>query len=621
LYLIKKENNMKNIKPIILAFISSIAIWSSYTILDNLKNFKFYTLYNSNLLLLSIICILFIYLFIKNKDTSITKPKIIASIIFSLFMIIGEVCNTYGDISIAFNFYLNLIYTIIKFIGYFSIFKIMFIYIDKVIPRISKKPLNAKKNVFKWYIDKLTKYPFRTSLCTLLILFGIFIIAYYPLVLSPDPRDQIYMYLGVPTEHNEWVIQRDPNVFITNHHPFLQTYLIGWSLSFGRLLGSDNFGLFIYTLFQTIIYACVLAYSIKFLKDHGISNRWYFIVLLIYLLVPMYAFFTVSAVKDTLYTAFTMLFVLALFDFVENYLNKKISNKYCIYIFFIMLLMCLFRNNGIYVCLLTLPILFFMSKQNRIKILALIILLFGGMQITNKVIIPALGISDGSIREALSIPFQQTARLAKYNETIIEESDKEIIDKILVYDTLAERYNPNLSDPVKNKFNRDTTKEDLINYFKVWFKYLLKDPLCYINATLDNTFGFIYPNAHRWYLYYDYWDDLVDPNIVDYHFYDGTWWLRTIFTNYGETFPFLPIVGLLSNIGFSTWMVIILTVYLMTKKNKSYILVLVPLYLSILICIAGPANAYFRYTMPYMFVLPAITCLMINKIKEAKDGK
>ena len=612
---------MKNIKSIILALLSSIAIWSNYTILDNLRNFKFYTLYNSNMLLLGLLLIIFIYLFIKNKDIKISKPKIVVSVILSLFMIIGEVCNTYGDISIAFNFYLNLIYTIIKFIGYFSLFKTMFIYLDKVIPKLDNNPLKPKKSIFKWYINKLTKYPFRTSFVTLMILFGIYMIAFYPLVLSPDPRDQIYMFLGVATEHNEWVIQRDPSVFITNHHPILQTYLIGGCLTFGRHILNDNFGLFIYTVIQSLIYGSILAYSIKFMAKHKVSNKYYFIVLLMYILVPMYAFFTVSAVKDTLYTGFMMLFILALFDIVENYLDKKISIKYLIYIFFVMLLMCLFRNNGIYICILTLPVLMFMTKVNRLKILALIVLIFGSMQITNKVVIPALGVSDGSIREALSIPFQQTARLVKYNESIIDEHDKEIIDTVLVYDTLAERYDPNLSDPVKNKFNPYATKEDLMNYFKVWFKYLLKDPLCYINATLDNTFGYIYPNAHRWYLYYDYWNDLVNPEIVDYHFNNSTWWLRVPLTNYGETFPFIPLVGLLSNIGASCYMVIILTAYLWNRKNKKYMVVLLPMYLSILICIAGPANTYFRYVMPYMFVLPSVTCLLIGKIKEGNNEK
>ena len=612
---------MKHLKQVILALISSIAIWSNYTILEDLRNFKFYTLYNSNMLLLALICVLFIFLYIKNKDVRVSKPKVIASILYSIFMIIGEVCSTSGDISIAFNFYLNLIYTIIKFIGYFNAFKLMFVYLDKVIGKLDNNPLKPKKSIFKWYIDKLTKYPFRTSLCTLLIVFGLFMIAYYPMVLSPDPRNQLYMYLGVRTDITDSVILRNPNIFITNHHPILQTYLMGWSLSLGRALGSDNFGLFIYTLFQTIIYACILAYTIKFLKDHKASNKWYFAVLLLYILVPMYSFYTVSAVKDTLYTGFTILFVLWLYDIVENYMNKKISIKSLVYVFFVMLLMCLFRNNGIYLCVLTLPVLLIMNKANRLKIFILLIAIVGSMQINNKVIIPALGVSDGSVREALSIPFQQTARLVKYNESIITNEDKQVIDKVLEYDTLAERYESHLSDNVKNKYNKDTSKEDLLNYFKVWFKYLLKDPICYINATLDNTYGYVYPNEHKWYLYYDYWDDLVDPNVMDYHFNDSTGWLRSITTKYGETFPFIPLIGLLSNIGASAWMVIILTSYLVTKKNKKYILVLLPLYVSILVCIAGPCNTYFRYTMPYMFALPVITTLMINKIKEDKDEK
>jgi hypothetical protein len=133
----------------------------------------------------------------------------------------------------------------------------------------------------------------------------------------------------------------------------------------------------------------------------------------------------------------------------------------------------------------------------------------------------------------------------------------------------------------------------------------------FVNKGLKDVFNECFPIT-------DYSGKLV-LDFVDYHFNDGTWWLRMIFTNYGETFPFIPLVGLLSNIGASCWMVIILNSYLFTKKNKKYILVLIPLYLSILICIAGPANAYFRYVMPYMFVLPILTCLLINKIKESNN--
>ena len=47
----------------------------------------------------------------------------------------------------------------------------------------------------------------------------------------------------------------------------------------------------------------------------------------------------------------------------------------------------------------------------------------------NKVLVPYLGIADASIREVLSVPFQQTARLAKYHDEGITKKDKKVIDK------------------------------------------------------------------------------------------------------------------------------------------------------------------------------------------------
>ena len=48
------------------------------------------------------------------------------------------------------------------------------------------------------------------------------------------------------------------------------------------------------------------------------------------------------------------------------------------------------------------------------------------------------------------------------------------IDKILDYENLANDYNEDLADPVKNKYNKDAKTEDLIAYFGVWFKGLFK---------------------------------------------------------------------------------------------------------------------------------------------------
>lgn len=76
--------------------------------------------------------------------------------------------------------------------------------------------------------------------------------------------------------------------------------------------------------------------------------------------------------------------------------------------------------------------------------------------------LPSLKITGGSVRESLSVPFQQTARYVRdYGDEVTEEV-KEAIDSILRYDLLASKYNPNLSDPVKKLFNENS--ESRISY-------------------------------------------------------------------------------------------------------------------------------------------------------------
>lgn len=61
------------------------------------------------------------------------------------------------------------------------------------------------------------------------------------------------------------------------------------------------------------------------------------------------------------------------------------------------------------------------------------------------------GLSCGkdSPKEMFSLPFQQTARYVKEYGDEISEEEREIIAKVLDYDSLAEIYEPMTADPVK----------------------------------------------------------------------------------------------------------------------------------------------------------------------------
>ena len=159
--------------------------------------------------------------------------------------------------------------------------------------------------------------------------------------------------------------------------------------------------------------------------------------------------------------------------------------KKTISLIIILIFVTLFRNNGIITIMLSLPFALFLSKDKMkyvlVSILAVLLTYFG----YNKILLPHFKISNTSIREVLSIPFQQTARYIKKHSDDLSSKDKKYIKKVLDYDSIGNLYNPNLSDPVKNTYNKNATSNDLKNYFKVWYKGLKKHPITYIESTVN----------------------------------------------------------------------------------------------------------------------------------------
>ena len=166
--------------------------------------------------------------------------------------------------------------------------------------------------------------------------------------------------------------------------------------------------------------------------------------------------------------------------------------------------------------------------------------------------------------------------------------DKEVIDNLLEYDTLADRYNPDLADNVKNKYNKYATKEDLLEYFKVWFKGLIKHPNTYIDATVNNVYGYFYPEKTSWYLHTSF-DKRITEDGFDYHYNNLDEYRKNV-SDYVTKYPEIPLVGLFCNIALNTWMVFILVGYVIGKKNYKSIVLYLPALVSILVCIASPAN-------------------------------
>lgn len=582
-------------------------------------NFNIYNLYlgeTKNLFRLgligSILLLYFIYKCIKNSTIIHQKKSIkVLSLILAFFMIFG---NSFMLVSSTLLVFKNIGYFIISllmYIGYYNLFLIIISYIFRFIDKNNYDEVGNKKN--NKIISLFKKHPFLFSVVFIIICWLPYIISFYPIILSPDPSYQIKQFFGIRTKYADYSILIDDNVVITNHHPVTHTVLLGGCLKLGELMGNDNLGLFFYSIIQITFLVTTLAFSIYYMQKMNLKTKYLFGVLLLYALVPMFPLYAMSGVKDVIFGTLIFLYLI----FLHNYIKVKGDYKWWQYILIILLLIliCLFRNNGIHTLILSLPFLLFVVRKKWKEILIVMICVFGFYGVFDKIVLPYFKITPGSIRETLSVPFQQTARLVKYHSDDLTSEEIEVIDKILGYDDLAERYNPELSDPVKNEYNKYATNEDLKEYFKVWFSGLIKHPGTYIEATMNNTYGYFYPEKTNWYVYYKYDDRIVEDGFS--YSYNSLGTLRNVLSNYAVCFPYIPVIGLISNIGFNVWIILVLLTYAIYKKIYKNIVILSPVLALILVCILGPANTYFRYALPFIFAMPFIFAVFLEK--QSKD--
>lgn len=563
----------------------------------------------------SVLLIYFIYKFYQ-KSTIIHKKKSlkVLSLILAFFMIFGNSFMCVGSTALIFKNIGYFLLSLIMYIGYYYLFLVLISYLFRFLDKNNFSEENKEKKDNK-FVAAFKKHPFLFSLCFIVICWLPYIISYYPIILSPDPSFQIRQFFGIRTKYADYAILLDENVVMTNHHPVTHTMLLGGCLKLGTMIGNDNLGLFFYSIIQISVLASVLAFSIYYMQKMGLKTKYLIGVLLIYALVPMFPLYAMSGVKDVLFGAFIFLY----FIFLHNLVKTKCEGyKWWNYLLIIILLIliCLFRNNGIHVLILSLPFTLIIARKKWKQLLTVMVCVFGFYGVFDKVILPYYKITPGSIREMLSVPFQQTARLAKYHGDELTEEGIAAIDKILGYDDLAERYDPELADPVKNEFNKYATDEDLKEYFKVWFNGLIKHPGTYIEATMNNVYGFFYPEKTKWYVYYKF-DDRITENGFDYH-YNSLETSRNILSEYAVAFPYIPGIGLISNIGFNVWIIFTLFAYAIYKKLYKNILVLAPALILILVCVVGPANTYFRYALPFIFAMPFIIGVFLEK-RENND--
>lgn len=473
-----------------------------------------------------------------------------------------------------------------------------------------------------WHSQIVRAYRKHTFLVSFGAVFALWLphlILAYPAYFCRDAYNQLAQFFGL--------------LDYSNHHPVASTLFMGGLVKAGSLI-SGNFGLFLYIVVQAIIGACVLAYSLYLMRELHTPVWLRLLAFGSYVIVPYYTNYIAVFLKDVVYSYAVLLFVIELIYLLilnEGFFRSK---RHILLLAASIAGSILLRNNGRYMLYPVIAaVLFYLFLRRRksgtddkgrrytlypaVAVLLVPVLL---AEVSSASMLSYLNAKPGSIGEALSLPFQQTARYVKEFGDEITEEEKTAISAVLDYDSLAEKYNPKVSDPVKWLYKQGATTEELREYLLVWLRQFTKHPLVYIGATVNQNYYLLYPYIPNNAIYVnrisDSWvgenaqKELVE--LLGLHDIEVIASLDILLESFYTIIFYCPGLNMLSHPALYVSLLIWLTMFALYKKRFLWLLASLPLWLSAVIVVLAPViqgNA--RYAFPIIYAMPAILAYYI----------
>lgn len=450
----------------------------------------------------------------------------------------------------------------------------------------------------KWYI-----YVLFTSVCLLGYL--PYYLMYYPTWLNNDAIWQIEQALG-------WVEK-------SNHHPYFHTVILKYLFLAGyRLTGTYAGGTAFYTFFQILIMAMVFAFFLYELYKSGTRILWLVLAVAFYAVLPINTVLTICMGKDEFFTASLLFFAWMTAEFDLDSDAERSKSRLAAY-FIVGLLVCLLRSNGIFIFVGTAFFLVIGKMKKRankaektftkvfpVRTFLCVMTVLVCYLIYHGPILKALHVEPPDTIEGLTMPTQHIL-CAYLKGGELTEEEIGMIDRVVPIDGVGEYYHPRLFDPVKN-FIRTSGNQQVIadnkwEYFKLWLRVGLRNPLQYFVAQVRQTAGYwAYSVPDYEYVYGEYF-------MVDNPF--GITAQRKFFTYDNELamsdflVRFRDLYNKVWSLGLNTWLMVFCIAY--TVYNRRSIMIYVPfIMMFVTLFLATPVYNEFRYAYGLFAAFPIL---------------
>lgn len=577
---------------IIISFFSTWGICNSLRVEDNR--------YISNSIY-SIMIYLGVFFVLRAFRNIITKRLLVFSgisgIFYTLASYFGKQIYLYEGV--GWSDITTYMYILFLYPFFVSCIGLLLYYVPIILRWICEYPV---KNKYKKYFTGNVKY--------FLIVWLVLFVCWLPGFIATFPGiyayDSVYQTKALITEG-----------YLNNHHPILHSIVYCGCLMFGKeVLGSYESGMSIYIIFQMLILSMSMALVSKFLAKQKYPILLQAIFIIWNGIYPVNHLMAYAGTKDTLFSAFFMLWVLQSVRFVldtDTFFSKR---KNIIFYIVIIFLMAAFRNNGWYVFLFSIPAMFVVGRLywKRIVLICMACCLCWG--IYTRPVFRWLHVVPGDIHEMMSVPASQLTRAILVNEEYLTEEEKQMISE---YVPQYSNYRPRLADDVKNTFNSKLLRQDPVRFIELWIGVGNKCLGTYIDAFLNLNIGYWYPDMiyrdpGAWHPYLEYANSSADdPSWIVLERANLFPLLAKCYNKfaYDTSYQQIPVVSLLFNPGMSVWFIVFVAVAIGYYKQWKFIFpcwIVLGLLGTLLL---GPV-VLVRYAYPIMVSVPVFFALLFQ---------
>ena len=394
----------------------------------------------------------------------------------------------------------------------------------------------------------------------------------------------------------------------------------------GNLLGSLQYAVALYSVLQILLTAAICAGILTFLQARSSSRLFRLLAAAYYILQPALAIYSISMLKDTVFSSLLVLYGILLFLMKETSFRNPAEGSFvpdnqrrkALFLLFLVssLLISVLRSNGIYIVAACLLFLLITDPRGRKQLLitALSVLL---VNIAGSMIMQHYNVRHNA-SETLGIPIQQISAVVACDGDLSSE-EEDILRQYIEPEKIRELYDPGSADPVKwsDAFNRPYLNAHTGEFFSLWTGLLPKNFRIYVQAYLQETYWFWAPVQQGGIQMFDTIEDIMDNDyLADFLLQNGIHdapVLRGTASDFLKSF--YQSGSHFFREGVCFWIMIFSIVLASCRKWK--LRQILPFYLPQLltwltIMVSTPINNSFRYVLFYAYAMPIYVLFMTH---------